>query len=82
MLLLNLLLESLVLRQVPLIQILDHLLLLGDRVAIFMLSRSLLATVLCMMRLRLDLTVVAILRRLVEQVLDLLMILLPQETSF
>ena len=81
-LLLNLLLESLVLRQVPLIQILDHLLLLGDRVAIFMLSWSLLTTVLCMMRLRLDLTVVAILRRLVEQVLDLLMILLPQETSF
>ena len=82
MLLLNLLLESLVLRQVPLIQILDHLLLLGDRVAIFMLSCSLLTTVLCMMRLRLDLTVVAILGRLVEQVLDLLMILLPQETSF
>ena len=82
MLLLNLLLESLVLRQVPLIQILDHLLLLGNRVATFMLGRSLLTTILHLKRLRLDLAVVAVLGRLVEQVLDLLMILLPHEASF
>ena len=82
MLLLNLLLESLVLRQVPLIQILDHLLLLGNRVATFMLCRSLLTTILHLKRLRLDLAVVAVLGWLVEQVLDLLMILLSHEASF
>ena len=82
MLLLNLLLESLVLRDVPLIQILDHLLLLGDRVATFMFGLSLLTTVLYLKRLCLYLTVVAVLGRLVEQVLDLLMILLPHEASF
>ena len=56
--------------------------LLGDRVATFMLGRSLLTTVLYLKRLRLDLAVVAVLGRLVEQVLGLLMILLPHEASF
>ena len=66
MLLLNLLLENLILRQVSLIQILDHLLLLGGRVAIVMFCRSLLTTVLYVKCLRLDLAVVAVLRCLVE----------------
>ena len=65
---LNLLLENLVLRQVPLIQILDNLLLLGDRVATFMFIRSLLATPLSDKRLCLDLTVVAVLGYLVKHV--------------
>ena len=82
MLLLDLVLDGLVLRQVPLIQILDNLLLLGDRVAIVMISGSLLAAALPVQRLRLDLTVVAVFGRFVEQVLDLLMVLLPQEAAF
>ena len=56
--------------------------LLGDRVATFMFGSSLLTTFLYLKRLRLDLAVVAVLRRLVEQVLGLLMILLPHEASF
>ena len=47
-----------------------------------MFGSSLLTTFLYLKRLRLDLTVIAVLRRLVEQVLGLLMILLPHEASF